>query len=97
MKSLHAAGHRITFISPFPLDNQIDNYTMIDSRSKTFVHDNPSAVSDVSKMGTMGILNLATQLGEKCCHDVIQLREIQVGSLISCSTVRDVRPRQSIA
>lgn len=78
MKNLHAAGHHITFISPFPSNKQVKNYSMIDSRSADtimFIGQTSLLYFDIS---LNSFLNWNTKMNEKYCYDIMKLKVIQV-------------------
>lgn len=77
MKSLHEAGHHITFISPFP-ENPSENYTTINSRRQTFIYIGRSDIEELISLSLSSLLHLITEIEEKNCYDVIILKEIQV-------------------
>lgn len=79
MKSLHAAGHHVTFICPFLSQNQIENYTMIDTRSgNTNIYLSNAPVDQASDMSLSVLLHDTIHLDETLCYDVMKLKVIQV-------------------
>lgn len=83
MKSLHAAGHHITFISPFPEKNQSENYTTIDSRCETLIYVGRSDIEEFIRFSLSSLLHFVTEVEETNCYDVIKLKEIQVITVYS--------------
>lgn len=78
MRSLHNAGHEITFVSPFPYDESLKNYSVVDSRNNTpiFIHMmNGGATRDFSYSG---LIPLGIEIENKLCKDVLGSSEIQV-------------------
>lgn len=82
MKSLHAAGHHITMISPFPSEKNIENFTYINSRFDSFIYIGQSTIKSFHDMKMIGILDLGCTLDSQYCYDVMKLKEIQVSSLV---------------
>ena len=78
MKSLHAAGHHITMIHPFPRETEVEDFTTINSRSdNTFVYIGQSAAHDFD-LALGDFMDLFLKPGILNCHSVLNLPEIQV-------------------
>lgn len=79
MKSLHAAGHNITFISPFPSKNQIENYTMVDSKfNNSFIYMSNTFVNEYAGISLSDLLLFSIQMDEELCYNLMKLEVIQV-------------------
>jgi len=77
MQSLHEAGHRITMITPFPSDANIENFTYIDSRLDTFAYADQS-IEEWRDMTLYIWMDTVLPRAMKYCMDVMKLKQIQV-------------------
>ena len=83
MKSLHAAGHHITLVSPFPSPKKMENFTHIDSRFDTYVYVGRTTLDEFQDLTFSKLLNVMIETDFKYCYDVMQLPQIQVRHVIS--------------
>ena len=90
LKSLHAAGHRVTMVSPFPLETPLENFTNIDSGSATTAKFlGPITLESFVSLRLTETVELGIAMESQLCEDVMQLREIQVSfenAVRACST-----------
>lgn len=78
MRSLHNAGHEITFVSPFPNDESLKNYSVIDTKRDTPIYVGKSSMSQFRDMNIFKLTSLILETETKYCKDVLGSSEIQV-------------------
>lgn len=81
-KSLHDVGHHITFISPFPWNETSTNYTILDScfDSLVYVDEGEIAINVIASHSLYSFSQILVDIEKKHCHDILQMKEIQVSS-----------------
>ena len=78
MKSLHAAGHHVTMITPFVSETKIENFTY--SRFNTLIFFGQPLKEDLNDFSVNYMMEVTTAYNVQYCYDVMQLKEIQVSS-----------------
>lgn len=74
MKSLHAAGHRVTMISPFSPNTKTENFTYVYSHTK-YEYD---TIKLYGKAYYRVIHEIEMSLDIRFCSEIMRLKEIQV-------------------
>lgn len=83
IQSLYDAGHQITFVSPFPTLITMPNATIIDSKTeKTTVHISEYSVFLKKEYTLWESDKFWKESGVQFCHDVLNLKQIQVGIML---------------
>ena len=78
LKSLHAAGHHITMITPFPPEKKVENFTYIVPPAPQFSFVGQSSVNEWTDMTLAYMMEWGGELSLEYCGNVLALPEIQV-------------------
>lgn len=78
MRSLYNAGHKITFVSPFPNDVSLKNYTAIDTRQDALLYIGEMSLSDFKNADIFTVSHLSAKGEVKYCQNVLGSPEVQV-------------------
>lgn len=78
MKSLIAAGHEVTVVSPFPHSNPPVNYTVVDLSNNSFIYVGRTALSELNDINTYELIKFIATVEEEYCYKFMNQKEIQV-------------------
>lgn len=78
MEALHADGHQITMISPFPSKKNLTNFTHVDSRFDSIIFVDQPTLNDSDSMSWNSMMEAATSLVVEGCQNIMKLSKIQV-------------------
>ena len=81
LKSLHAAGHHITMVTPFPSAKKFENFTYINSNFGGPIHVNQTTINEFADMTLSQIMEWSLPQSIQYCYDIMKLPPIQIRSL----------------